>query len=230
MFYSQNVKLAFCWYIQKSVVCFAPFSVAFRYFLLLNHLRAGDIFTRWLENIYVHVNSTHALYDWELHMTAGYGIKGSRNSETESDSFRNAFQSLANSNSKAILYGSWHIVCVFSVIICVCVCVCLCGVCVYKRFFRQRFLRNYYTYYFEIWYKGWVWLVVLCKREPASSCLSFPLFVHCFLSNQMPKCSNFRYVLRVAQFILGKTTKTLRFVFAYFFQFFFYLSLRNYCV
>ena len=39
-------------------------------------------------------------------MTAGYGIKGSRNSETVSDSSRNTFQSLANSNCKAILYGS----------------------------------------------------------------------------------------------------------------------------
>ena len=36
-------------------------------------------------------------------MTAGYGIKGSRNSETVYNSFRNTFQSLADRNSKAIL-------------------------------------------------------------------------------------------------------------------------------
>ena len=40
--------------------------------------------------------------------------------------------------------------------------------------------------------KHWVWLIVLCKRESASSCLSFPLFVHFFfLSNQM-LCHRFR--------------------------------------
>ena len=31
---------------------------------------------------------------------------------------------------------------------------------------------------FEIWCKHWVWLIALCKTESASSCLSFPLFVH----------------------------------------------------
>ena len=36
---------------------------------------------------------------------------------------------------------------------------------------------------FEIWYKCWVWLVVLCLRESASSCLSFPLFVHLSFSS-----------------------------------------------
>ena len=42
----------------------------------------------------------------------------------------------------------------------------------------QRFLRNYCAEDFEIKYKCWVWLVVLCKRESACCCLSFPLFVH----------------------------------------------------
>ena len=42
----------------------------------------------------------------------------------------------------------------------------------------QRFLRNYCTWYFEIWYIHWVRLFVSCKRDSASSCLSFPLFVH----------------------------------------------------
>ena len=41
MFYSQNVRLAFCWYIL-SVLQFL--SVVFRYFLLLDQLRAGDFF------------------------------------------------------------------------------------------------------------------------------------------------------------------------------------------
>ena len=39
-------------------------------------------------------------------MTAGYGIKVSRNAEIVSNCSRNTFQSLANSNCKAILYGS----------------------------------------------------------------------------------------------------------------------------
>ena len=48
--------------------------------------------------------TVYALYDWELKMTTGYGIKWRRNSVTVSDSFRNTFQwSLANSNSKASL-------------------------------------------------------------------------------------------------------------------------------
>ena len=34
------------------------------------------------------------------------------------------------------------------------------------------------TWDFEIWYKCWVWLVALCKRESASWGLPFPLFVH----------------------------------------------------
>ena len=42
----------------------------------------------------------------------------------------------------------------------------------------QRFLRNNCTQGFEIWCKSWVCLVVLCKRESASCCLPFSLFVH----------------------------------------------------
>ena len=38
----------------------------------------------------------------------------------------------------------------------------------------QRFLRNYCTWEFEIWYKCWIRLVALCKRESAY----FPFFVH----------------------------------------------------
>ena len=30
----------------------------------------------------------------------------------------------------------------------------------------------------EIWYKHWIWFVVLCKKQSASSCLLFLLFVH----------------------------------------------------
>ena len=59
--------------------------------------------------------------------------------------------------------------------ICMCVCVNFCV--------RQRFLRNYCALDFENWYKFWVWLAVLWKRESASCCLSFPLFV-IFLSLQ----------------------------------------------
>ena len=40
----------------------------------------------------------------------------------------------------------------------------------------QRFFRNSCAEDFEIWYKCWVWLVVLCKRESACCCISFPLF------------------------------------------------------
>ena len=42
----------------------------------------------------------------------------------------------------------------------------------------QRFLRSYCAEDFEIWYKCWVWLVVLCERESACWCLSFPLIAH----------------------------------------------------
>ena len=55
--------------------------------------------------------------------------------------------------------------------------VCL-YLCVCKIFCRQRFLRNYCTQDFEIWYKCCICLVVLWKRKSASSGLSFPLFVH----------------------------------------------------
>ena len=55
--------------------------------------------------------------------------------------------------------------------------------------FRQRFLRNYLTLDFEIWYKHQVWQVVLCIKESATYGLSFPLFVlfsfFFFLSKQI---------------------------------------------
>ena len=44
--------------------------------------------------------------------------------------------------------------------------------------FCQRFLRNYLTWDFEIWYKHQVWQVVLCIKESATYGLSVPLFVH----------------------------------------------------
>ena len=44
-------------------------------------------------------------------------------------------------------------------------------------FFRQRFLRDFYAYDFEIWYKPGICQVVLCVRESAILCLSFPLYV-----------------------------------------------------
>ena len=71
-----------------------------------------------------------------------------------------------------------YIVFVFSVIMFVYVfvfCVVL--------FFHQRILRKY-TYDFEIWCKGRVRLVVLCKRESAFYCLPFPFRPFCFLSSQ----------------------------------------------
>ena len=52
-------------------------------------------------------------------------------------------------------------------------------VCLCVNFsFCQRYLRNYSTLDFEIWYKCLVCLVVLCNRELASFCLSFPLLIH----------------------------------------------------
>ena len=44
-----------------------------------------------------------------------------------------------------------------------------------NKIFRHWFLRNYFIKDFEIYYKHWVWVVVLCKRESAASCLSFSL-------------------------------------------------------
>ena len=53
----------------------------------------------------------------------------------------------------------------------------------------QRFLRNYCASDFEIWYKCWVWLVILCKRKPACFCLSFHLFV--YFSFSPSECNKF---------------------------------------
>ena len=79
----------------------------------------------------------------------------------------------------------------------------------------QRFLRNFCAYDFEIWYRCWVWLVVLCKRKSAYCCLSFPLSAHFsfasikFLSQSsllqwQPESSNFVHTLRGAKYIVGK--------------------------
>ena len=51
-------------------------------------------------------------------------------------------------------------------------------VVVCKLFFSSKISQELLNLKFEIWYKCWIELVVLCKRESASSCLSFPLFVH----------------------------------------------------
>ena len=99
---------------------------------------------------------------------------------------------------------------------CVFVCLCVC-----KPFFRQIFLRNY-CHLVQIL----IWLVVLCKRESASSCLSFPLFVHFSRSNKNfchrnlgsyeSHSSNFVFTLRVAKYIVGKKTKILWLIIAFF--------------
>ena len=78
----------------------------------------------------------------------------------------------------------------------------------------------------------------MCKRESASSCLSFPLFVHFsfspikFLSQISrllwdPKSSNFVYTLRVAKYVVGKKIKMLSLIFAFFFHFSFFPSLHS---
>ena len=54
-----------------------------------------------------------------------------------------------------------------------------------------RFLRNNCAQDFEIWYKRWVWLVVLCKRESACCGLSFSLFVHFSSSPSKFSATNF---------------------------------------
>ena len=64
-------------------------------------------------------------------------------------------------------------------------------------------LRNYFAEYFEIWYKCWVWLVVLCKRKSACCCLSFPLFPFFSFSPIKLFCHR---ILRGARWLSGRVS------------------------
>ena len=77
----------------------------------------------------------------------------------------------------------------------------------------------------------------MCKRESASCCLPFPLFVHFSFSPikfsatdfsaSMSQSSNLLCTLRVAKYIAGQKTKMLRFIFTFSFHVsFFHLSLH----
>ena len=48
--------------------------------------------------------TVYVLDDRELKMTVGYGIKGSRNSETVSHTFRNAFQCFLENSNLLLFY------------------------------------------------------------------------------------------------------------------------------
>ena len=52
--------------------------------------------------------------------------------------------------------------------------------------FRQRFLRNYLTWDYLIWYKALLWKVVLCNKESPTYCLSVPIFLFSFSPNKFP--------------------------------------------
>ena len=74
---------------------------------------------------------------------------------------------------------------------------------IHREIFVKDFSGTAAPRIFEIWYKFWVWLVALCKRESAPWCLPFSLFVHfSFESNFLlqisrllwePESSNFLY-------------------------------------
>ena len=91
-------------------------------------------------------------------------------------------------------------------------------------FFHQRFLRKY-TYDFEIWCKGRVRLVVLCKRESAFYCLPFPFRPFCFLSSQF-FCYRFLGCNegQSAQILYTSWERTVRFIWSSFVPFLFSIS------
>ena len=83
---------------------------------------------------------------------------------------------------------------------------------------------------FKIWYKCWLWQVVLFKRESASSSLSFPSFVHFsfspikffvtdFLAPMRARVFKFCIHLECGQ-LVGKKTKMLKLIFPLLFPFF----------
>ena len=89
---------------------------------------------------------------------------------------------------------------------------------------------------FEILYKCWVRLVVLCKRESACCCLSFPLFIHFSLSPSRFSVTNgsasvratvFKFCIHIenGQVYCGADNNTAEIYFAFFFLF--YISQSN---